>query len=262
MTVSRFTVSALIVLWCLLAGAQAKAQYRNEMMASPPPSVLSPDPSVWWIGPQLGLNINAHKGDFVTDVCQCSFENGSGVGVSAGIEIGHMFSGVFGVALKALYSDLSADYSYVIQRDAILKPTREIVQADFERQNVVKLGYFMINPVLQLHPFTGFYVFAGPAIGVRTVGTRTYTLVMVDERYFFDYEDPESKVVEDDSGEIPEAENVRMDFRAGFGVNIRLGRSFLFSPEVSYNFPLSNISSDNNWKAEAIHLIGVFKFEL
>ncbi len=262
MTVPRFTVSTLVALLWLLAGTQAHAQFRSEMTAPAPPGVLSPDPSVWWIGPQLGANINTHKGDFLTDFCQCPFDNGSGVGVSAGIEIGHLFSPVVGLALKVLYSAMGADYSYEIQREALDVGTGEYVLARFERQNSVELGYFMVHPALQLYPFPGFYAFAGPAVGVKTVGNTTYTLVIVDERYQLDIGNPDSKIIEEDTGEIPEAEKMRMDLRFGFGLNIRLGRSFLFSPEVSYNLPMTTISSDDNWKAEAIHLIGVFKFEL
>ncbi len=261
MTVSRFTVSTLVALLWLIAGMQAHAQYRTQMSVPAPPSVLSPDPSVWWIGPQIGVNINSHTGDFLTDFCQCSFENGSGVGVSAGFEIGHMFSPLFGIALKAVYSDLRADYSYEIDLNALLN-TGETVLARHERQNEVELGYFMFNPVLQLHPFPGFYLFAGPAVGVNTVGNTTYKVVMVDERYVIDIGNPDERTIEIDSGEIPGIEKLRMDVRFGFGLNIRLGRSFVFSPELSYNLPLTTISSDDNWKAEAIHVIGVFKFEL
>jgi hypothetical protein len=262
MTVSRSIVSAFVVCLYLVAVPGVQAQFRTEFQAAPPPGVLSPDPSVWWIGPQLGINIVSHKGDFVSDFCQCSFENGSGIGVSAGFEFGHMLSPVFGIAAKVIYSNMSADYSYIINRLALLLPDDEWVLADFERKNEVRLGYFMINPVLQFHPVPAFYLFAGPAIGVKTAGNRTYTLTVVDERYFWGLGDPTTKIVEQDSREIPEVEGTRVDLRAGLGANIRFGRKFLFSPEVSYNMPLSKISSDDNWKAEAIHIIGVFKFEL
>ncbi|MFZ1729975.1 MAG: hypothetical protein WBQ23_01960 [Bacteroidota bacterium] len=262
MTVSRLIVPTFIVMLFLAVAPRVHAQFRSDMQAAPPPGVLSPDPSQWWIGPQIGINVVSHTGDFVSDFCKCSFENGSGLGISAGLEFGHMLSSVFGIAAKVVYSDMSADFSYLITQPTILIPSGETVDADHERKTVVKLGYFMINPVLQLYPFPSFYVFAGPAFGVKTTGNRTYTLTIVDERYYFGIGDPDSRIIEIDSGEIPEAEGMRTDLRAGLGANIRLGRKFLFSPEVSYNMPLSNISSDDNWKAEAIHIMGVFKFEL
>jgi hypothetical protein len=262
MTVSRVIPGIIAAFLAVLATSPLQAQFIGGMEAAPPPSVLTPDPSQWWIGPQIGVNINSHSGDFVTEFCNCTFADGSGAGLSAGFEIGRMFSPLFGIALKLVYNDLRADYSYNIVLDAVLEPSGETVQANYERSNAVKLGYFMLHPVLQVHPFTGFYLFAGPAFGFNTTAERTYTLKIADERYLFEFGDPETKVVEEDSGEIPEAEGTRMDLRAGIGVNIRLGRSFLFSPEVSYGLPLTTISADDNWKAEAIHLVGVFKFEL
>ncbi len=261
MTVSRIVPIILAVFLAVPSTSQLQAQFRTGLAAPPPPSVLTPDPSVWWIGPQVGVNINSHSGDFLAEYCQCSFADGSGAGLGIGFEVGHMLSPVIGIALKLVYNDMQADYSYIIRRDAQLI-TGEIVQADHERLNEVKLGYFLLNPVLQVHPFPGFYLFAGPAIGFNTAAEQAYTLKIVDERYEFAVGDPTTHPIERDSGEIPGAEGTRTDIRAGLGVNIRLGRSFLFSPEISYGLPLSTISADDNWKAEAIHLMGIFKFEL
>lgn len=262
MTQSRRIAISAVILFCCAATPKLSAQFRSEWAAAPPPSVLSPDPSAWWIGPQLGANLVTHDGDFITEFCKCAFEDGSGVGVTAGIEIGHMLSPMFGIALKALYVGMGADYNYFFMDEALLKDTGEMVEARFERQNRVELGYLMLHPVLQFHPFRGGYLFLGPAAGINTTGTTEYTVKPADDRYEFDFGDPTQRLVEEDSGEIPEVEKLRMDFRFGVGANIRLGRSFLFSPEVSYNLPLSKISSDDNWEAKAIHLIGVFKFEL
>jgi hypothetical protein len=262
MTQSRIIAISAVLLLCTVASPRLSAQFRSEWAAAPPPSVLSPDPSVWWIGPQLGANLITHDGDFITDFCKCSFQDGSGVGVTAGLEIGHMLSPMFGIAIKALYMGMGADYSYFIMDQAVLKETGETVEARFERQNRIELGYLMLHPVLQFHPFTGGYVFLGPGVGINTTGTTEYTVKPADDRYEFDLGDPNQRLVQEDAGDIPEVEKLRLDFRVGVGANIRLGRSFVFSPEVSYNLPLTTISADDNWEATAIHLIGVFKFEL
>lgn len=258
----RIVLIALLLLGS--SGTTLHAQFRSEAGAPPPPSVLSPDPSQWWIGPQIGASLTTHTGDFITDFCNCAFEDGSGAGVAVGIEIGRMFSPLFGIALKAVYNDLSADFSYKITQEAWVNELNQYVPAEHERRNRVELGYFMLHPALQIHPFNGFYIFLGPAVGFNTTGTTSYTLVMTDERYMFDPAtgDADGRTIEEDSGEIPGLESLRLDFRVGAGFNIRLGRSFLVAPEVSYNLPLTTISSDDNWEAEAIHLIAVFKFEL
>lgn len=262
MTSPRNFLIASALLLCMLAAPRLMAQYHTNWSAAPPSGVLSPTPSQWWIGPQIGANLVTHSGDFITDFCQCSFEDGSGAGVSVGIELGHMLSPWLGLAVKAVYSGMGADYSYFLMRDAVLIETGETVPARHERTNRVELGYFAFNPVLQLHPFNGMYVFAGPAVGFTTAGTMEYTLKIADDRYMFDIGDPDARVVEADNGDIPGLESLRLDLRFGIGANLRLGRGFLISPEVSYNLPMTTISSDDNWKAEAFHFIGVFKFEL
>ncbi|MCB2205917.1 outer membrane beta-barrel protein [bacterium] len=266
------------MLLVFLAGsAVTQAQYRGGQPASqstmrsgavaasplaPPPSVLHPAPSRWWIGPQAGANLNSHDGDFVTDFCECAFEDGSGTGLAIGIEAGHFLSNSIAVALKLVYNDLRADYSYQLLQDGLLPDNTVVEDVLFERQNTVVLGYLMIHPVIQLHPIGGFYLFGGPAIGFNMSATQDYTLLVVDERFAFDVGDPESREVLKDSGDLPGANGIRADLRFGAGYNLRLSRSILFAPEISYGYPLTNISDDDNWSASAIHVIGVFKFEL
>lgn len=260
MKVSQCVVSALF-LFTLIFSQVAEAQYRSAFSPVPPPSVLSPDPSHWWIGPQIGANLNTHSGDFVTDYCQCGFEDGSGTGLGLGVELGHFLSSSFAVAVKLVYDDLRGDYSYMITL-----PTADqsggIIDLEYERQNAIVLSYLMVNPVLQFHPVNGFYLFAGPAIGVTGTSTQEYTLRLADENYEFVIGDPTTRLVEEDSGEIPRAESLRADVRAGIGANIRMGRGISFSPEVSYALPLTRISDDDNWEASALRLMGIFKFEL
>ncbi len=262
MKLSRLFFVAAPLLVLLGTAAPVHAQFRSGMQAAPPPSVLHPAPSQWWIGPLAGANLNSHTGDFVTDFCDCGFEDGSGTGMSLGLEIGHYLSSTFAIALKAMYSDLRADYSYQIREDAEVLGEGLVEDVLFERRNTVVLGYFMIHPVLQLHPIRGLYVFAGPALGVSTTATQEYTKVVTDERFDFELGDSETRIVSRDTGDLPRAESLRADLRFGVGANLRLSRSILFAPEVSYAYPLTTISDDDNWSAEAIHLIGVFKFEI
>jgi len=260
MKISRCAVSVLfLVLLC--CGQEAGAQYRSDFSSVPPPGVLSPDPSKWWIGPQIGANLNTHSGDFITDFCECSFEDGSGIGFGMGVEIGHFLSSSFAFAVKVLYDDLRADYAYNITLPTEVE-NEGILDIPYERKNSVVLSYLMVNPVLQFYPVSLLYVFAGPAIGVSGTATQEYTLQLADENFEYVIGDPTTNLVEKDSGEIPRVESLRADVRAGIGANIRIGRGISFSPEVSYALPLTRISDDENWEAAAVRLIGVFKFDI
>lgn len=253
-----------ILLLVIFAAEGGRAQYRSGFAPSAPPSVLHPAPSRWWIGPQLGAGLNTHRGDFITDFCDCPFEDGSGVGFSAGIELGHFLSENFAVALKAVYNDFRADYSYSIILPAWVVDddgNAEYVDVEHIRSNTVVLSYLMLNPVLQFFPFGGLYVSVGSGIGISTTATQEYALEFSDE-YLIYVGDPERRVIERDSGELPDASGFRADLRIGAGYNIRLARNFTFAPEVSYVYPLTRIGEDDNWFAESILLMGVFKFEL
>ncbi len=261
----RGTVAAiLLLLFFSLPTNRALSQW--SMQAMPPPDVLNPTPSAWWWGPQIGVNLNTHEGEFFTKFCECSFKDGSGVGITAGVEVGHMLSPGLGIAVKLLYNDLQAQYSnrviestQVVDRD---DPSKyEFLDIEWERKNDVKLGYFMLHPVLQLYPMHWLYVFAGPAIGIKTTATQSYSKIP-DEQFEILVGDPNVRVVTEDSGPIPDAASTRADLRAGLGLNIRLGRSIRIAPEVSYGLPLTTISDDDDWKAQAIHATAVLKFDL
>ncbi len=252
------TIGLMLMFGIFTSPVIAQWSYR----ALPPPDVLSPAPSVWWIGPQAGVNLNTHEGEFFTKYCECSFKDGSGTGITAGIELGHMLSPVVGVAVKLLYNDFRADYAFPVRITATVYPSGEIVDIAHERQMDVRLGYLMLHPVLQIHPTSYVYLFAGPAIGIKTTGTLAYTLKVVEPGFTLAYELVDSRLVIDDSGEIPQAKSFRADLRAGIGLNLRLGRNVRLSPEVSYGMPLTTISDDDDWKAQAIHATVILKFDL
>ncbi|MBN1448102.1 MAG: outer membrane beta-barrel protein [Bacteroidetes bacterium] len=260
-------IAPLALLFFLTAASDLSlAQFRSEFAPTPPPDVLSPAPSRWWIGPQLGAGLNTHSGDFVTDFCNCGFEDGSGTGFAIGFEVGHFLSESFAVALKLAHNDFRADYAYrlILPTEVIDEQTMETMTIDVEheRRNTVVVSYLMLNPVLQFYPFSGLYVHVGPAVGVNTTATQEYAMSAVGEEYSIYIGDPESRIVDEDSGDLPGAESFRADLRFGLGFNIRLGRNILFSPEASYAYPLTRISDDDNWTAESILLLGVLKFEL
>jgi hypothetical protein len=249
----------LLAAGLVLSAPASHAQF--SFQNAPPPDVLHPAPSRWWIGPQLGVNLNTHGGDYFTDFCECSFKDGTGTGLTAGVEIGHMLSPWLGMALKLVYNDLQAQYSSPIRLPSKTVDD-EIFDVDYTRELDVRLGYLMLNPVIQVQPFPFLYLFAGPAIGIRTTAKQDYTLRISDPTVEFEYTRLDEKLITDDSGEIPNAESLRADLRAGLGLNFRIGRGLRLAPEVSYGIPLTTIADDDDWKASAIHLTAVLKIDL
>lgn len=243
----------------LLFAPAAQAQF--SFGSAPPPDVLHPAPSQWWIGPQIGVNLNTHEGEYFTDFCECAFKDGSGTGLTAGVEIGHMLAPWLGVALKLVYNDLQAQYEYPIRLPTTTEDD-EIIDVNYMRELDVRLGYILLHPVVQIQPLPFIYLFAGPAIGIRTTAKHDYTLRINDPGVEFLYTGLDEHLVKEDSGEIPNAESFRADVRAGLGLNLGIGRGLRLAPEVSYGIPLTTIADDDDWKAAAIHITAVLKIDL
>ncbi len=234
-----------------------------------PPDVLHPDPSRWWIGPQIGVNLNTHPGTFRPYCDECSFSDGSGAGVLLGLQLEHAVAPAVHVTAKLLYDNKSADYTALTPQrlsDVKVVETGEYVQeyVNYERSSSVVLSYLMLHLAAQVYPFGGFYVFAGPAVGIPLDATYNVREKIMDPGYVY----PRTDLTEEDIEPVTNLDRVttlespRLDLRAGIGYDLPIGRSVLLSPEVSYGLPLTDIASFSGWKAETIHLVVVLKFAL
>lgn len=238
----------------------------EESAPPPPPSVLEPAPRVWWIGPQLGAGLNTYSGTYTTKSCNCTFGDGDGSGFNAGIELGHLFTPSLGVVVKLLYNDFSgAATNTVTEPTEVLDEATgnlETVPLSIERKLETKLSYLTLAPMLHLYPVGGLYLLAGPGVGFSLTATQTYSRTILDEGYvFWNTGEPSSTLVED-TGDIPEAESVRFDVRAGLGYALRLGAGVLFAPEVTYVYPFTSVSGGDDWSVSSIHFTGVLRILL
>jgi len=250
-----------------------QAQFYTMANFPMPPDVLSPQPKQWWIGPQLGVNINAHNGGFITDYCNCEFKNGKGNGLTLGVEFGKKPEPWFAYGVRILYSAYQAKFnnfitelSMVLEVDENGNPVGGPIEENvlFERTNEVKLSYLIVNPMVQLYPLGGLYIMAGPGLGFTMKKDATYTKTIVPEGYTFytagNPDSPTSFVVEEDSGNIRDTKTMRLDLRIGLGYNVRLGEDVDLAPEIAYDLPLTEISSAfPGWNVNSIHLSAILK---
>jgi len=261
------SVTIMIALTALTVD-HAEAQFHAPAPAPPlPPDVLGPAPRVWWFGPLIGVNLVEHSGDYTTGFCECTFSDGSGTGFRIGAELGHMFNPQWGFAVKLFYDDMQAQYSNQVFKmaDWVDEETGESGKDNttFERKLDVRLSYVVLNPMLHFYPFGGLYLMAGPGIGFASTSTIEYTKTVLDDQYLIYRNDEETAVIDRDSGDIPDVNSLRLDIRAGIGYALRLGRNITFAPEVTYNLPLTTISSsEDNWQASAINITGVLRIAI
>ncbi len=246
--------------------AAAREFSRSAAFPQPPPrpDVLGPSPIIWRLGIDLGLNMNSLKGSYSTPACDCIFENGSGKGALWGAELSRMFSENWGVALKLLVDDMRGTVTKDSTKQYVVwdQQTDQITSAliSHERTLDTRLTYLVLNPMLQLYPFGGLYLMAGPAVGIRVIATTEMREKILDDRYTFVNGLSENTI--EPATDIPSSEAIRLDLRAGIGYNLKLGRTVIFAPEVSFAYPLSNISSRSDWLVSTFRIVGVLKFEL
>ena len=269
-TMKRILPSALFGLFvCLCCIPPASAQWRFSASPEPRPDVLSPEPRRLYLGFFAGLNLNEHPGTFRPDRCdECVFNDGSGKGVFLGAQLEYLFQPFIGVALKVALDDKRADYTTplpsrkrIVIDETTGQPDSNVI-LDFERQASVLLSYVTINPMVEVFPLKNLYLMGGIALGVPVRKNYSVKERALDPNVRF-WETGTSEVIYRDESEA-EVQDVktRLDARVGAGYNIRISPVVLLAPEVMYEFPLSTIAAEPNWKAQSIHILAVLKITL
>ena len=110
----------------------------------------------------------------------------------------------------------------------------------YEKYNI---NYLSLSPTLKLcFPRSPFYVYAGPGVGFKTKGKRT-----------FGYSDTS---ISSDVSDM----NIRLDGRFGVGYDFFLSQKLTLSPFVGFNIGLNDVISDTGWKINALQAGIVLRF--
>lgn len=261
----RNITTLLVLLACTVStGRLAAQQFFSSLPSKPRPDVLSPDPSLWWLGINAGLNLNTHSGDIITDYCQCRFVDPTGRGALFGVELSHQFNPDIGFVIKLLFDDKSAKTSSDTVKDAVVMNdvdgSQSTQRLSYTRNFNSKLQYLTVFPAIQVFPLWNFYLFAGPALSFPIAPKYTVDEKMNDPGFVY-LENRKTEITLQNEG-IPSIESPRLDIRGGIGLNLKLSRDVMFAPEVSFGYPLNKVNNDDNWLASTLHLVGVLKFRL
>lgn len=262
----RPTIALRAIVFALVLFAIPCGKAGAQFAAAPPllPDVLNPTPKYWYIAPLIGVNSNTHGGDFLPAYCnECKFGDGKGTALMVGLQLEHLPTPDYGIAVKLLFDDKSAQYTQAMPSVQRLVTDLSTVTVAVERTMDAKLAYFVINPVFEVFPLKHLYLFAGPGIGFPVTNEYTVKERMLDPNFAY-VESGSNEVLlgQSEWTEIPGVKSPRIDIRAGIGYNLKLSRSVILAPELSYEYPITTISDDDNWKASAMHGVVVLKFAL
>lgn len=202
--------------------------------------------------------LNMHTADFralpgVPNCCP-KFEDGDGLGLSMGALFEMDFTSDFFLAARLGYTDLSGELSSIENTTIILNNTPQngefthTVTANIQAITAKLLAGFRIMPNLS--------IYAG--LGAGNMISATYDQVEQitnpsDRGTFIDGDtgfDTGKRTRNESVGDIPELSSLRLFLSTGIGYELPLNRdnTIRLMPEVNFNFALSNVVNDVDWK--------------
>jgi outer membrane protein OmpA-like peptidoglycan-associated protein len=197
-----------------------------------------------------------HDADFRTlpgvGCCGPGFESGSGFGYGAGFLLQTPIIAQLALQLRGTYSYIGGE---LIADEHIGNALQgeDVVDAYSEHRIAPSLGIISVEPTLSFRPFSvPLAINIGGELGY--VATRDYeqdeTLTTPSGAMF----DNGSRVRNQSSGAIPESSPLYLAAVGGLSYDIMIGRSLVFSPELSYHRQLNDVLEDSTWKAHSIRL--------
>ena len=170
-------------------------------------------------GPGAGINYSIYSFDEVD-------ESYYDLGPLITSQVDMQFSRIFSLLLWIdFYSDMSV---------------KETEGDTYDKYNI---NYLSFSPTLKFClPRSPFYIYAGPGVGIKTKGKRT-----------FGYSDSS---ISSDVSDM----STRLDARFGVGYDFFLTQKLTLSPFAGFNVGLNDVIPDTGWKINALQAGIVLRF--
>lgn len=207
------------------------------------------------------MNLNWHSADFrkLPGVPNCCprFENGLGIGFTAGILYEIPLSKLLTLDLRASYSSLDGELSKV-------EPTTVIVQGnnqegEFEHILNTKLANIGVEPLVGIRLFGGLRLLAGLRLGFTITNKYDQVETIVKPSgaaTFLDSlgNDTHSRTRNESSGDILEIQKFQAFALAGLSYELPLNseKSLFLAPELFYSHALTPVVRDYKWNVNSI----------
>jgi hypothetical protein len=278
----RYLLAFLIIL-VALPGIDLSAQATSE-------NPLMPDytrPPVY-IGPVIGYNRSLHTVDLASfDEAICPrFENGGANGFFVGLSFEQHLgkdaasstsSFIFRVLYNSLPASLEVSENPIPSLITIVDPnTGEPIGEDLINSSTLHtmdINYTLLTAevMYKLNPIPGMAlgVTIGPTFDFAMSKTQDqrYKLVQPLEAQFRRNPDVSYKYVDNDrtiiikEGDIPNSSGFRLGIKAGLQYELLAGK-WVVVPGFFYNFGVTNLSSAENWRVNALQMGVDFRYAL
>jgi|GEM_PF-2200283 len=207
------------------------------------------------------LNTNLYLSNFkeLTRYPSCctnyDFALGFGYGFFAGTE--YVFEdAIFGINYSAdillFYHNLSAKYA-IEEKLANIITGNDYVEAYSEHSLDAKINSIMIEPGLNIYPIINipFGIRFGLKLGILSGMTFTQEENILSPDWIT-YKETGTKTKYHYEGEIPNASKIYSAISVGLKYDLIKSGSFSFSPIITFNYGLTNVTSDLDWKISTI----------
>lgn len=191
-----------------------------------------------------------------------TFTTGKGTAIAVGALADIPITQTFFIRARAGYSDYTGTFTSSVRLASAILPNGELTDATADETLDAKLSYISFNPSALYYPFQSFPLAfqCGPSVGI--ISKKTFTqkekLTAPLSATFKDGTQDHTIV----SGDIHATNGVRLGLNLGAEYDLFLSQNLIASPMISYDFPITKVTSDTKWYASALDVGIAIKFAL
>lgn len=258
-------------LMAILLSNSASAQRGSNITHYASPLDPSAKSTPIYIGPAAGVNILGHSmtvKTFSSDVLCPTFNNANGLGFYVGLTFEYLLgkdaaTSNSAIIVRALYNMMPGNTTIDGDNYPARDPeTGSIIYTTTDHQLDIKYDVATLEVMYKYNPIPGFGIglVAGPTFDFALTKTwkQTWNLLEPNHAQFKDttsypMENNNRTIVVQD-GEIPNSSAFRFGLKAGVQYELLLGSKFYIVPSLCYNFGITNLTSDYDWRVSPLQI--------
>jgi len=229
----------------------------------------------FYFGPVVGYNRVLHSaeiGTFDAGIVPCPvFENGSANGFFFGMSFEYLLGGAKNstqsIIARLLYNSMPANFEVVGDAYPAKDQNGDILTTTTKHENEVVYDMVTFEAQYKLNLFdTEFGIIVGPTFDYALTKDQTQTFQLIDpsnakfniektpaelEAEGLRYSDDE-RTLYFSEGEIDNSDAFRVGLKFGVQYEIILNNGMYIVPNFNYNFGVTSLSADDDWRVSAL----------
>ncbi len=249
----------IVVTVCLLFSLSiCQAQTKREVLKKQDSLNLYPSK----FGLLFNYNLNSHPASFskITDYSFCNpgFEDGSGSGLSFGALYEYQLSKKLSIGARLVY--LGLDGSFSSSEYKLVGHMGDSVTGKINYEFDAYLNTVALEPTFNYNVFKDLNLHLGANVGFLL--TKNFDqLERIVEPDGVPFSDGEYVHNQFSDIEITNASSFQASILAGASYELPMSENFIIAPEISYQYALTNIASDLDWKVNSLRLGASIKYK-